>query len=125
MGKRAEEALATAKLLARDARANLKSQFIGTRERLRPDRLKQDAIDTADHYVQEAKEVTVATIKEHPAAFGASFLGTLAFWYRKPIARQVEHRSPDAIDGVGDVLERLRDWVAPQGWESSRRTKTD
>ncbi len=116
MGKRAEETLAAAKTLARDARAEFKSQLISTRERLRPERLKQDAADTANHYVEEGKEVTIATVKAHPVVFGASFLGTLAFWYRKPLTHEVQERGPDALDGVGDVLERLRDWIAPAGW---------
>lgn len=116
MGKRAEDTLAAAKLIAREARSNLKTQWVGTRERLKPERLKQDAVDTADHYVEEAKAVTIATVKDHPVAFGASFLGTLAFWYRKPITRQVETHGPDTMDNIGGWLERLRDWIAPEGW---------
>lgn len=125
MGKRAEQSLAAAKLLAQQARGELKSEFVSLRERVRPDRLKQDAADTAEHYVEEAKQVTVATVKDHPVAFGASFLTTLALWYRKPLARQVEQRGPDTIDSIGGWLEQLRDWVAPEGWTPPTQRNRD
>lgn len=120
MSKRAEDAMEAAKIQALAARQNLQLQLKQTRNRFRPERLKEDALNTANRYIDDATEVTVATVKEHPIAFGASFLGTLAFWYRKPLIE----KSPDAIDSVGNGLEKLRDWIAPSNWTApSNREK--
>ena len=119
MGKRAEEAMEAAKLLADQARSDLKAQIVETSNRFKPERLKQDALDAADRYVDNATEVTVATVKEHPVAFGASFLGTLAFWYRKPLTE----KSPDALDSIGNGLAKLRDWIAPADWTPTNKDK--
>lgn len=119
MPSRADRNFDAAKILAWEARANLKGQALLTRQRLRPERLKQDALDTAHDYMDQAEEVTLATVKEHPVAFGASFLGTLAFWYRKPLKREIDQRSPDVIEGVGNALEKIRDWIAPQNWNAA------
>ncbi len=114
--RRADRAFQIAKQEAQIARANFRQQLAETTDRVRPARLKQDATDAVNHYVDEAKDVTIATVKEHPVVFGASFLGTLAFWYRKPLSREIEQRSPDALDRLGAMLEKMRDWVAPDDW---------
>ena len=95
------------------------SRLRGRLQRFQPERLKDDALNAITDYIDDATEITVATIKEHPVVFGTSFLGTLAFWYRKPLIR----KSPDAIDSVGTGLAKLRDWVAPESWTSSASDK--
>ena len=119
MSKKTQQALADAKIQAQQARSNLQRQLIQTRQRFQPERLKDDALNAITDYIDDATEITVATIKEHPVVFGTSFLGTLAFWYRKPLIR----KSPDAIDSVGTGLAKLRDWVAPESWTPSASDK--
>ncbi len=119
MSKRAEEAMEAAKLAAQQARNDLQAQMLETRDRFKPQRLKEDAINAANQYVDDATDVTVATIKEHPVAFGATFLGTLAFWYRKPLVE----KSPDAIECVGGGLAKLRDWIAPSDWTPTSKDR--
>lgn len=120
MSKRADKRLEVAKQLAEEQRDALKAEWDQTRVRLTPARLKQDALDTGHQIVDDATEITVATVKEHPVIFGASFLGTLAFWYRKPLSDQIEQRTPGVLDSLGNALDHVRDWVAPEGWDSKR-----
>ena len=104
---------------ATNTRANFLGQVQATKNRLNPQNLKQDAIEQAEDYIEQGKQLTLDTVKAHPVVFGSTFLGTLAFWYRRPIAK----KSPDILDSIGDGLSKIRDWIAPHDWTNTNRNE--
>lgn len=112
-----DEKLAAAAERAENSRAQFKSQISATKDRLAPEQLKQDALQIVDDYVEQGKQATLDTMKAHPVVFASSFLGTLAFWYRKPLIE----KTPDALDSVGNGLAKLRDTIAPDDWQPMAR----
>lgn len=112
-----DQKLAAAMERAENSRAQFKSQISATKDRFAPEHLKQDALDMVDNYVEQGKQATLDTMKAHPVVFATSFLGTLAFWYRKPLIE----KTPDALESASNGLAKLRDVIAPDDWQPMAR----